>query len=150
MGLRQFKTKIPDEPSYVIINTAISTTWGFPNPPRGCIEYDCKTKEGRCGVNPGFCESLPAKFYVESVRVYQDKSNIHQNIGCNPIERPTSRFIKAHDYRYCSTDQAHSLKSSIVTGGGRCSDSVHCGEGYCSFMRCRCHKGWQGPNCLVS
>jgi hypothetical protein len=31
---------IPEEPMYVLLNTAISSTWGFPAPcPAGC---DCK------------------------------------------------------------------------------------------------------------
>ena len=132
------------------MNTAISTTWGFPNPPIGCTEYDCKNSEknGRCGFNRGFCQNLPANFYINSVRIYQNKSDVQQSIGCNPKTRPTKRFIKAHDYRYCSTDQAHSLKS-VVTGGGECKGNYDCGEGYCSFLRCRCHRGWQGLNCLV-
>lgn len=37
-GLDPFGTKIPTEPSYLILNTAISTSWGFPNPPPGCTE----------------------------------------------------------------------------------------------------------------
>ena len=36
-SLTPWGTKIPDEPSYVILNTAISTSWGFPNPPWGYV-----------------------------------------------------------------------------------------------------------------
>jgi beta-glucan synthesis-associated protein KRE6 len=88
-GLAPYMTRIPDEPSYIIMNTAISTSWGFPNPPFGCTEYDCKTTEGQCGMNPGFCKSLPAKFLIDSVRVYQNKEDPRQNVGCNPKDRPT-------------------------------------------------------------
>ena len=88
-GLAPHMTRIPDEPSYIIMNTAISTSWGFPNPPFGCTEYDCKTTEGQCGMNAGFCKSLPAKFLIDSVRVYQNKEDPLQNIGCNPKDRPT-------------------------------------------------------------
>ena len=35
-SLKEMGSRIPQEPSYVIINTAISTSWGFPNPPPGC------------------------------------------------------------------------------------------------------------------
>ena len=62
---------VPNEPSYIILNTAISTSWGFPEPPAGCDEYDCKTATGRCGMNEGFCKSLPAEFQIESIRIYQ-------------------------------------------------------------------------------
>ena len=91
-GLTPHLTKIPDEPSYIIMNTAISTSWGFPNPPYGCTEYDCKTTEGQCGMNAGFCKSLPAKFFIDSVRVYQNKEDPRQNLGCNPKDRPT-RYV---------------------------------------------------------
>ena len=43
-SLTPWGTKIPDEPSYIILNTAISTSWGFLNPPWGCTEYDCKVR----------------------------------------------------------------------------------------------------------
>jgi len=49
-GLDPFGTKIPTEPSYVILNTAISTSWGFPNPPPGCTEVSV--------VCCGWCVSL--------------------------------------------------------------------------------------------
>jgi hypothetical protein len=100
IGLDEYGTQIPAEPSYIIMNTAISTSWGFPNPPYGCTLYDCKNPQGQCGFNPGFCQSLPAKFYIDSVRVYQDKSDANQTIGCNPANYPTKDFIEAHAYRY--------------------------------------------------
>jgi len=45
-GLKEFDTFLPNEPSYIIFNTAISTSWGFPNPPYGCNVYDCKDPDG--------------------------------------------------------------------------------------------------------
>ena len=33
---------------------------------------------------------------------------------------------------------------------GSCKESKECGSGVCTFMRCRCHAGFVGPNCLVS
>eukprot|EP00596_Hydrurales_sp_CCMP1899_P010011 CAMPEP_0119039412 /NCGR_PEP_ID=MMETSP1177-20130426/8873_1 /TAXON_ID=2985 /ORGANISM="Ochromonas sp, Strain CCMP1899" /LENGTH=582 /DNA_ID=CAMNT_0007003233 /DNA_START=119 /DNA_END=1864 /DNA_ORIENTATION=- len=147
-GITAFGAKIPDEPSYMIMNTAISTSWGFPNPPFGCNEYDCKTTEGQCGFNPGFCKSLPAKFLIDNVRVYQNKDDPRQNIGCNPKDRPTRKFIKAKEYRYSIPTRAHAL-FPLNVGGEKCADSKECGSGYCSFMRCRCHAGYMGPRCLV-
>jgi hypothetical protein len=41
-GLLKENAVIPNEPSYVILNTAVSTTWGFPEAPKGCDIYDCK------------------------------------------------------------------------------------------------------------
>eukprot|EP01036_Dinobryon_divergens_P025520 gene25520-34076_t len=106
-GLNEFGTHIPREPSYLILNTAISTSWGFPNPPPGCSLYDCKDPDGQCGINAGFCKSLPAKFLIDYVRVYQNKEDSTQTVGCNPRDFPTKRFIAAHEYRYMGLAEAH-------------------------------------------
>lgn len=142
-------TFIPREPSYVIMNTAISTSWGFPAPPVGCDTYDCKTTEGKCGMNPGFCESLPAHMKVESVRVYQKKGDPNQYIGCNPPQFPTKRFIQAHQDRYTKLNDAHPLKP-VKSGGGKCRSDEDCGTGTCgTFHRCMCDADSTGPHCLV-
>jgi hypothetical protein len=54
----------------------------------------------QCGMNAGFCKSLPAQFLIDSVRVYQKKSDPRQTVGCNPKERPTRKWIAGHAYRY--------------------------------------------------
>jgi len=44
-------SKVPDEPMYLLLNTAISHTWGFPAPmPDGCEceSYDCD--DDKCKV----------------------------------------------------------------------------------------------------
>ena len=78
------KTQIPDEPSYLLLNTAISSTWGFPEGteagcPAGCQCgcYDClapksdRSGQCTCGFDKGFCAMLPAHFLVDYVRVWQ-------------------------------------------------------------------------------
>lgn len=158
-GLQKQKSKIPNEPSYVIINTAISTSWGFPNPPPGCTEYDCKDTAKQCGMNPGWCKTLPAEYLIDYVRIYQNKNDPRQTVGCNPKDYPTKRFIKAHESRYKALEDTEAIKK-IVTGGGSCSDDSQCGEGACrysllkyftnhGFKGCDCVEGWQGPQCLV-
>ncbi len=148
-GLKKMDSIIPNEPSYVILNTAISTSWGFPNPPPGCNVYDCKDPTTQCGFNPGFCKTLPAEFKIDYVRVYQNKDDPLQTIGCNPKEYPTKRFIQAHEYRYKDLNSPQALKP-VVTGGGSCKEDDSCGEGSCHYQKCRCSMGWQGPHCLVS
>lgn len=149
-GLNPFQTKIPDEPSYVILNTAISTSWGFPNPPPGCTEYDCKTEAGRCGFNAGFCKTLPAEFKIGHVRVYQNKNDGNQSIGCNPRSHPTKRYIDGHPQKYALQHQRLPLQP-VKSGGGRCKDDADCGDGKCStFGRCKCGGDSTGPHCLVS
>lgn len=48
--------KIPIEPTYLILNTAISSTWGFPyQVPDWCPKcYDCNDPKCACSFNPGF------------------------------------------------------------------------------------------------
>ena len=146
---------IPEEPSYVILNTAISTSWGFPtDTPWGCDVFDCKVSGGQCGLWPGFCESLPAEFEIEYVRVYQDKNNTRHTLGCNPPKFPTAKYIKAHTFKYLTPlqYQAEALLP-VKKGGGSCkhSDSLACGGpglGRCNiFSRCQCEEDWTGPNC---
>lgn len=148
--------QIPEEPSYVILNTAISTSWGFPESvPWGCTKYDCKTKEGQCGFNDGFCESLPAEFQIEYVRVYQNKNNSRHTLGCNPQKFPTAKYIKANTFKYLTPLQYQSeALLPVKKGGGKCdaSDPNACGGsemGHCNFFsRCTCKEDWTGPNCL--
>lgn len=158
----QQNAHIPNEPSYVILNTAISTSWGFPNPPPGCTEYDCKDPAKQCGMNPGWCKTLPAEFKIDYVRIYQDTSDTRQTIGCNPREYPTKRFIKAHEFRYKGLDEKEALMV-VKTGGGECRTDNDCGgimNGHCQysiwqfyanegFQGCVCKEDWQGPQCLV-
>lgn len=148
-GLDPYHTSIPREPSYIIFNTAISTSWGFPPTPLGCSEFDCKTVEGRCGFNPQFCSSLPAQFKIDHVRVYQNKADPNMSVGCNPQSHPTSRYIAAHPEKYIKIDQIQPLLE-VVAGGGRCKSDGECGEGACNaFYRCSCREDWTGPSCLV-
>mmetsp|Transcript_6400 Transcript_6400/g.14608 ORF Transcript_6400/g.14608 Transcript_6400/m.14608 type:complete len:325 (-) Transcript_6400:32-1006(-) len=150
-GLQKYKTRIPEEPSYLILNTAISTSWGFPAPPLGCDEYDCKSAEGRCGFNAGFCDSLPAEFKVGHVRVYQNKKDPKMHLGCNPKSHPTRRFIAAHPERYMLATDLQPLKA-VSKGGGACKSDKDCGEtsGSCGVLRrCQCSSDWTGPRCLV-
>ena len=68
---------IPSEPSYVIMNTAVSADWGFPSKAKGncpigceCECQECGEKECACGITSGFCQELPGHYLVHSVRVY--------------------------------------------------------------------------------
>jgi hypothetical protein len=167
-------TKIPHEPSTIIMNTAISTSWGFPALPPGCgagatsaySMYDCKTTAGRCGLPQGFCATLPAEFRIDNVRLYQRINDSSQSIGCDPKGYPTTKFIKAHPERYVASANGLPLLP-IQHGGGKCTISPPTGAlngnsrrvcggsygtGYCDARKrqCVCNEGWTGPYCLVS
>eukprot|EP00585_Thalassiosira_rotula_P009408 CAMPEP_0196137246 /NCGR_PEP_ID=MMETSP0910-20130528/5293_1 /TAXON_ID=49265 /ORGANISM="Thalassiosira rotula, Strain GSO102" /LENGTH=744 /DNA_ID=CAMNT_0041397683 /DNA_START=265 /DNA_END=2499 /DNA_ORIENTATION=+ len=136
-------SKIPEEPSYVIINTAISSTWAFPyNVPDWCPKcYDCDDPKCACSFNPGFCNMMKTgkvALKVDAVRVYQSKdddahSGQPHSLGCDPPEFPTKEFIKGHEYRYMRPapfvyDDKHPLKK-LKNGGGSCEVDQDCGGG---------------------
>jgi hypothetical protein len=52
---------------------------------------------------------LPAKFLIDYVRVYQDKSDSNQTIGCDPVNYPTKEFIEGHTYRFERRRDTHAL-----------------------------------------
>jgi beta-glucan synthesis-associated protein KRE6 len=70
---------IPLEPMYLILNTAMSSTWGFPDskdcprPRDGSPScYDCRDPQCQCYIPKGLCGNLPANFLIDYIRVYQD------------------------------------------------------------------------------
>ena len=83
--------QIPDEPTYLLLNTAMSSTWGFPAPcPAGCACdcFDCKKEACKCAIAEGFCDSLPAHFLIDYVRLYQNEKH---SVGCDP-PRPDKKI----------------------------------------------------------
>lgn len=150
---------IPDEPSYILLNTALSTTWGFPIPcPQGCKCdcHDCANPECSCGMQPGFCDSLPAHYLVDYVRVYQRSEH---KVGCSTDTHPTKKFIEAHKERYSDPDVPNAKPLERVrTGGAYCQIDADCGtSGLCttSWLKprskvCVCSDGATGPTCLAA
>ena len=136
-------SKIPEEPSYLIFNTAISSTWAFPyNVPDWCPKcYDCDNPKCACSFNPGFCNMMKTgkvAMKIDSVRVYQSKDdNAHDGkphtLGCDPLGFPTREFIKGYEYRYMRSapfgyDDKHPLRD-VKQGGGNCVVDEDCGGG---------------------
>eukprot|EP00536_Pseudo-nitzschia_multiseries_P012363 jgi/Psemu1/208405/e_gw1.468.48.1 len=135
-------SQVPIEPSYLIFNTAISSTWGFPfDVPDTCEKcYDCEDPKCSCTFAPGFCKMLretDVAMYVDSIRVYQSRDpdahvGANHTVGCDPIEYPTKEWIKGHKYKYMRNapfsyeDKGIPLKK-VQTGGGKCSTDSDCG-----------------------
>jgi len=99
--------EISSEPMYMILNTAISSQWGFPNTcPSNCPceTYNCHGGEYEtCGFSEGFCDMItqtPIEYKINWIRVYQDKNDDRQKVGCSTPERPTRTFIEAHESKY--------------------------------------------------
>lgn len=115
-------SEISSEPSYILLNTAISSEWGFPNTcPANCPckKYDCYSNNFQqvCGFSEGFCDMMKKErpqMKVNWVRVYQDPNDSTQKVGCSTPERPTRRWIEAHEKMY---KQSHDVRSHFACEG---------------------------------
>jgi hypothetical protein len=149
-------TEIPSEPMYLLMNTAVSKDWGFPD----AYYLNCKLKcwtcaDPRCRVcalPEGYCENFPASFEIDYVRVYQAEQEPNHILDCSPKSRPTESFIEANLARYMSKGETRPLQR-IKEGGGSCDNVNECGgqeRGTCSSSGlCTCVIGWIGPHCLA-
>jgi hypothetical protein len=154
-SLEVMGTEIPSEPMYLILNTAVSSHWGFPAPcPEGC---DCKCFTcGRpscaCGLPEGYCDNFPAAFEIDYVRVYQAINETKHTLGCSPENRPTALFIEGHRKRYMEEGDRQPLEP-IRTGGAPCTANKDCGgimHGKCTDRGlCKCSEMFTGPSCLA-
>ena len=151
--------QIPSEPMSLLLNVAVSRTWGFPAPcPDNCDctclkDSDinpCDNDACGCALPAGFCENLGgdgAGMEVDWVRVWQTKA---QKVGCHTEERPTRLFIEGHKKRYMEVGDKQPLKP-VQRGGAPCnSGSKLCGsQGHCNGEGlCACEDGFTGPRCL--
>lgn len=148
-------TEIPSEPMYLLMNTAVASSWGFPKPcPDGCdcSCYQCGNSECTCGLPDGFCDNFPAFFEIDYVRVYQAVNDSKHVLGCSTEKRPTARFIKGHKEDYVNKFEGQ--KEPLLTiqrGGGYCQAGTDCGspnKGECESNKCVCQDGFTGPKCL--
>ena len=49
-------------------------------------------------------EGATPEYKINWVRVYQDETDERQKVGCSTPERPTRRFIEAHEKQYKTAD----------------------------------------------
>eukprot|EP01033_Poteriospumella_lacustris_P011405 gene11405-8116_t len=130
-ALNETQATLPHEPMYLILNTAISATWGFPTPcpadqgcPCNC--YDCRDPACACALPPNMCSLFPAAFLVDYVRVYQNPRDARQHLGCSPPRHPTRRYIDAKRGAYQHAGDSQPLLP-IQRGGGACDSDADCG-----------------------
>lgn len=152
-SLNLTQTQIPSEPMYMIMNTAVSKTWGFPACPSycKCKCFECGNANCECGLPSGFCQNFPNHFEIDYVRVYQAFNSSSQSLGCSTKDRPTKRFIEAHRMRYMTSAQTSPLLP-IKVGGASCQATSECGgpsRGTCAYGTCKCMPGFTGPSCLA-
>lgn len=149
-------TQIPNEPMYLIMNTAVASSWGFPVPcPEGCDCkcFECGNPDCDCALPTGYCDNFPASFDIDYVRVWQAIDEPKHRLGCSTKERPTDLFIQGHKERYMEEDDKEMLKE-IRFGGGECAADSDCGGGMNGFCTkqgvCECDKGYAGSFCHSS
>jgi len=155
-NLKLTNTEIPSEPMYLIMNTAVASSWGFPAPcPEGCDCkcYECGNPECACGLPDGYCNNFPASFEIEYVRAYQAKDESRHVLGCSTEDRPTAQFIQGHAKDYSNTEVGQKVPLlPVQRGGGLCAKDSDCGSphnGRCSLdRRCVCTEDFTGPRCL--
>ncbi|CAN0161844.1 unnamed protein product, partial [Ascophyllum nodosum] len=116
------KSQIPREPSYVLLNTAISSNWGFPECDKRSCSCDCYSTNDpkcECAVDPKFYSLFPAEFSFDHVRVYQARNDSSHTVGCDTKAYPTRDFIKAHSVRYKEPNKDY-VMLPVKKGGGKC------------------------------
>ena len=148
-------SEVPSEAMYMIMNTAVASSWGFPMPcPEGCdCEcYECGNTDCECALPNGYCDNFPASFQIDYVRVYQAKNEPKHILGCSPEKKPTQLFIEGHQKDYMEDGDKQPLEP-VRKGGGLCSASSDCGgklKGHCSDRGfCICKDSYTGPTCLA-
>ena len=145
---------VPSEPMYIILNTAVASSWGFPVPcPEGCdCEcFDCKNVDCQCGLPSGYCDNFPAVMDIDYVRVWQAIGDPTHEVGCSTENRPTDLFIKAHKKRF-KRDEDREPLLPLRVGGSKCVSDSECGgiaHGSCSAGRCKCLPSFVSSNCLA-
>ena len=146
------QTEIPSEPMYILMNTAVSSSWGFPTPcPDNCECdcFECGNPSCSCALPTGYCDNFPAAFEIDYVRIYQAVNESKHILGCSPEGHPTAQYIEGHKKRYMAEDQHFPLQP-IVKGGAVCTADKECGvNGTCTSGACVCTQGFTGPACLA-
>eukprot|EP00934_Nitzschia_sp_Nitz4_P002925 Nitzschia sp. Nitz4//scaffold114_size70088//17202//19510//NITZ4_005972-RA/size70088-snap-gene-0.11-mRNA-1//-1//CDS//3329533408//2915//frame0 len=148
-------SEIPREAMYLIMNTAVASSWGFAIPcPADCTCecFECGNPDCECALPEGYCKNFPASFEIDYVRVYQAKNEKKHILGCSPVDRPTELFIEGHQKRYMDSGDRSPLQP-VVTGGAPCQRNSQCGgigKGSCSERGfCVCGMNFTGPTCLA-
>ena len=153
-SLSIMQTEIPSEPMYLLMNTAVSSSWGFPAPcPENCdCEcFECGNPACQCALPTDYCTNFPASFEIDYIRVYQAVNESKHILGCSPESRPTEKWIEGHAKRYMEEGDRAPLRP-LQTGGMPCEKDRDCGgklHGVCSSGKCACRDGYTGPICLA-
>ncbi|TMW65146.1 hypothetical protein Poli38472_009313 [Pythium oligandrum] len=151
-----------EEPMYLIMNVALSSSWGTtpPNPGKPCRGDGSDPKVNK------ICDEFPMFLKVDYIRFYQDldknrdADNLMQ-LSCDPPSHPTREWILGHIDEYQDWDNP----LMDVAGGAYCTSDDDCTigtsennpalrlvTGKCEKKRCKCTHGgsWGGPRCTIA
>lgn len=144
-----------EEPLYVILNVALSTSWGAkpPNPGKPCRGDGKDPKVNR------ICDEFPMYMKIDYIRIYQDTSeDSTMTADCDPATHPTKEWIEGH------IDEYQDARNRVieVIGGAPCFSDDDCtvgtvsyakiNTGVCRQARCECTSpaAWRGPRCTMA
>ncbi|CEG42791.1 beta-glucan synthesis-associated [Plasmopara halstedii] len=149
-----------EEPMYLILNVALSKTWGTtpPNPGKEC------RGDGTDKVANAICDSFPMYMKIDYIRLYQDRGDDldednYMAVGCDPISHPTKKWIDAHIDEYVDDENPWKEVSgkAFCTIDDDCTIGVSVGSaalktGKCVENRCQCTyaASWGGPRCTTA
>lgn len=147
-----------------------------------CGDPNCLRCPESTGWLADLCKDIdprrPAKYEIDYIRVYQDKTDPLHMLGCDPPEYPTKQYIEDNWEKY--TFNSYIKKEPLVVvqhGGGECSTNFDCGNflsvdapspemgneidweetvedygpiraSFCVDGKCKCPPEWTGPFCL--
>ncbi|GAB9469701.1 Beta-glucan synthesis-associated protein [Globisporangium polare] len=138
-----------EEPMYMIINVALSSTWGTTPPNAGgpCRGTDAALNK--------ICDDFPMKMKIDYIRLYQDTSPASKmQVGCDPASHPTKQWIADHIDEYQDYDNLAvdvSGKAFCRTDDDCTSGKTKASTGSCVNSRCKCiGASWTGPRCTTS
>ncbi|CAI5723515.1 unnamed protein product [Hyaloperonospora brassicae] len=145
-----------EEPMYIIMNVALSSSWGAspPNPGSEC------RGDGTNDLTNRVCDDFPMYMKVDYVRLYQDlgddlPDDSLMQVGCDPKSHPTREWIEGHMDEFSDFDNP----AKTVYGKAFCKTNDDCTigneagyptlrTGICVESRCACSSiSWSGPRC---
>ncbi|KAE9336029.1 hypothetical protein PR003_g12717 [Phytophthora rubi] len=149
-----------EEPMYVIMNVAISSSWGAtpPNPGKACRGDGLDAEVNK------ICDSFPLFMKIDYIRLYQDlgddlDDDNYMQVGCDPGSHPTKKWIEAHIDEYQDDDNYHkevagkafcTIDDDCTIGGDLGRTTLKTGK--CVKSRCQCMyaSSWGGPRCTTA
>ncbi|GAB9469696.1 hypothetical protein Gpo141_00006966 [Globisporangium polare] len=168
---QNLKTVMIEEPMSLIVNVALSRSWGTTPPNPG---QPCRGENGTSASpeDARICDEFPMFMKVDYIRLYQEAraegdglgvedDDSLMSVGCDPKSHPTKEWINGHLDEY--QDAANPAVEVAGRAFCRSDDDCTVGDsrlarrfvtGSCDMksQRCQClhPQSWGGPRCTVA